>query len=124
MINANQIRGTIGETLADDVAYLRDNSGSVKKIEGSEEKTGLTAMTEVLDMSTIVDPEKNVVLVSHIQVTNISSSEASFEIRNFGSSVQTGTAKAGETISLSSEMSDLVVSFSRDCRVSYSIKYI
>jgi hypothetical protein len=81
-------------------------------------------MQVILDVSSIIDPEKNVVLVNHVLVTNNGSATANFRIENFGAEVQTGTVESGKTISLSSEMSDLKISLNQNCTVNYTLRYV
>jgi hypothetical protein len=124
LIKQSQIGGTIGATLEDDLKYIRENSGSVRKIEQTIERADITVMQKVLDVSTIVDPEKNVVLVNHVLITNNGASTANFRIENFGAEVQVGTVESGKTISLSSEMSDLKISLDQNCTVNYTLRYV
>lgn len=127
MINPNQIKGKIGETLEDDIVHLRDNSVSLRILSNTEIKTDITGsgMQIVFDMSSLIDPQKNVVLIAFLEVKNSSPDlPMNFEIINYTNTLNTGTVDAGKIMSLSSERSDLVIKVDRNCEVTYTVKYI
>jgi hypothetical protein len=127
MINPNQIKGKIGETLEDDIAHLKDNSVSLKVLSNTEIKTGITGtgMQTVFDMASLVDPTKSIVLVAFLEVKNTSTDlSMNFEIINYTNTLNSGIVEAGQVISLSSERSDLIIKADMDCEVTYTIKYI
>ncbi|AMS01278.1 hypothetical protein AR9_g194 [Bacillus phage AR9] len=125
MINQNQIKGIIGNTIKEDILSLQKNSLSVNSKSETKDFTNITNLTEIFNMSNILNTIGGTSVIScSINIKNKNSIAIPFKITSLGSVLHEGNIDAGKVMAFSSQRSDLVISIGGNCTLTYSIKSI
>lgn len=124
MINPNQIKGSIGQTLEDDIKYLKENSATLRVISNTISHDNVTDYQKVLVMSELIDTKKHSILESNIEITNTSTTNIiDFKIIDNGKVLYGGKIDADKTMMFSTSRPNLSVEVNGNCKVNYTIKY-
>jgi hypothetical protein len=124
MIGQNQIGGQFGETLLDDIKYLKENS--MKLIVDSQSVTHdtITTMTDVFNVSSLIDDTKNIILSCSISIKNTSTTNfIDFQILDGDLVLHEGRINPDMILSFSSDKPTLSIKVNGNCVVNYTIKY-
>ncbi|ALN97933.1 hypothetical protein Bp8pS_254 [Bacillus phage vB_BpuM-BpSp] len=127
MINQNQIRGIIGNTLKDDINSLKENAGgSLSVQEKKESKTVQQAeMSELLNISKLLDLSKEILISGSISLINKSStSNGSYEVYNNGTKMYEGTIPPSRQFFIRIEDSDFIIKVKGNFSLDYTLKYL